>query len=134
MDSYLEATTTGKGGKRCLSGMPEPRSPECSHRCLVWEQVGGVGASHPRAVNGWRQDISRFTRRTRSTQSMQGLQQWQRKSPRRLGRGQGASGNRDQGQATCLESRMTDGRFKTGHRKSSETRQGFIRVRTELWE
>lgn len=131
MESYLEATTTGKGGERCLSGVPEPRSLECSHRCLVSEQVGGVGASHPRAVNGWRQGMSRFTRRTRSTQSMRGLQQRQRKKAGERSRGMRQP---SQGQAARLESRMTDGRFKTGHCKSSETRQGFIGVRTELWE
>lgn len=69
MESHLK----GVYGARVSLGLQN-----VAHRCLVSEQVEGAGASHPRAVSSWSQDISRFTR---STQSMSRSEQWQRKSP-----------------------------------------------------
>lgn len=108
----------GKAEEGCLPDTHELSSPEGSTQVPhFWTGSRSQIHSHPRAVTGWRRDISRFTRRTGSTQSMWTSEQWLSWDIRQLRARQAARPG----------SRMTDRRFKTGHHQSPETRQGFIR-------
>ena len=96
-----------------------PQNVAC--RCLVSEQVAGAGATVPQSCEQW------------ETEHLKVYQEgWKhskyvevRTVAKNESRGQGAPGGQA-GQAAHLGCRMTDGRFKTGHYWSPETRQVFI--------